>query len=112
VPFLAEIGGYNEDFALDYLDHWFSWKVFEERRHLQVLASTIQHELSVLSSNTQDKNRYKNILVAEKRFFSDYHVKLYQQYQKQMIARIGKYLLKGNFASLKMIIKVLLTKNN
>jgi hypothetical protein len=112
VPFLAEIGGYNEEFALDYLDHWFSWKVFEEQRWMQVLSPKIQHELSVLSSNAQDEGRYENILLAEKKFFRDYHSELYQYYQKQLIARIGKYLLKGNFASLKMIIKVLLTKND
>lgn len=97
VPFLAEIGGYNEDFALDYLDHWFSWKVFEEQRWMQVLSQTIKHHLSVRENNGISLNRYKKMLTSENKLYHDYFRLMWKPYKKQQYFRIMKQLLNRNF---------------
>lgn len=94
VPFLAEIGGYNEEFALDYLDHWFSWKVFEESKVIKIITVNLKHSLSVLAGMKPEKRRYQSIYQAELTYFSKYNVQYLGIYKKQLGKRIVKYLFR------------------
>lgn len=64
--FLKEIDGYNEEFPLDYLDHWVSWRIFIEKKQIKILSQTLQHQLSVLDyTNHMNFSRYQAIIQAE-----------------------------------------------
>lgn len=92
LDFLAVCGGYNEEFPLDYLDHWLSWQVFQTNQTLQVLAVTIEHELSVLTPKTLSHERYQKILAAETHFYQTYHVAQLPAFKKQLLLRGIKQL--------------------
>lgn len=98
VSFMREIGGYNLDFPLDYLDHWLCWKIFKEKKEIFILNVTLQHELSVLNyADQMNISRYKSILQAEARYYSRYASDLFIAYHKQLFFRGCKQILTGKF---------------
>ncbi|MBU5363116.1 glycosyltransferase [Enterococcus raffinosus] len=98
VSFMREIGGYNLDFPLDYLDHWLCWKVFKEQKKIFILNVTLQHELSVLNYVDQmNISRYKSIMHAEAIYYSSYAGDLFIAYRKQLFFRGCKQILTGKF---------------
>lgn len=98
VSFMREIGGYNLDFPLDYLDHWLCWKVFKEQKKIFILNVTLQHELSVLNyADQMNISRYKSIMHAEAIYYSSYAGDLFIAYRKQLFFRGCKQILTGKF---------------
>lgn len=96
IDFLLQINGYNEEFSLDYLDHWLSWKIFAEQRQLYSLKTILQHELSVLHYAEQMKiSRYQSILQAEYNYYFKYASNLFSTYRKQLFFRSCKQFLTG-----------------
>lgn len=93
LSFLQDINGFNEEFPLDYLDHWFFFFIFKQRKQVLVLDTTLQHDLSVLSMDTLAIDRYKQIIYAENKFFSTYNKKFYIPYKMHLALRFFKQLL-------------------
>ncbi|MBM7710565.1 glycosyltransferase [Enterococcus xiangfangensis] len=109
VSFLQEIGGYNLDFPLDYLDHWLSWEIFIKKKQISILSQKLHHQLSVLNYAEQmNFSRYQAILSAERRYYSFYNTQLLSQYQRQLFLRGCKQILTGNFNYGKITFKFLI----
>lgn len=108
VSFLQEIGGYNLDFPLDYLDHWLSWEIFEYQKDIQILKASLAHSLSVLHDSELTASRYKAILKNEAIFYTKYQKKLLKDYKKQLFIRSLKQLFLGRFTFFKIAITIFL----
>lgn len=93
VSFLKELGGFNKEFPLDYLDHWIFYEIYKRSYYAYVLNVTLIHDLSVMDYNSISINRYKSILKSEQTFYYKYRTDLYPQYRKQLVKRFLKQLL-------------------
>ena len=63
--FLRQIGGFNKDFWLDYLDHWLCHTIHCTGKKIFVSNLAIGHDLSVSDYNSVSEQRAQNILRAE-----------------------------------------------
>lgn len=93
VSFLNELGGFNDEFPLDYLDHWIYHEVYARGYKTYVLNVRLRHELSVMDYNSVSLSRYKSILNSEYIFYRKYKTDLFLQYRKQLLKRFLKQLL-------------------
>ena len=105
LSFLEQIGGYNEEFQVDYLDHWVSWAIFKYQKEVYVLNEILTHSLSVLHVRELSFSRYKEILRSENIFYSKYKENLFQDYKKHLFMRGLKQLLFGRVVFFKATIK-------
>ncbi|MDP4103600.1 MAG: glycosyltransferase [Bacillota bacterium] len=93
VDFLNEIGGFNEDFPLDYLDHWLFHEIYARGHKVWLLNVTLEHELSVMDYSRVSFGRYQSILESEIKFFKHYQHDLYKSYRMQLAKRFLKQVL-------------------
>ena len=97
--FMKSIGGFNNDFPLDMLDHWYFREIIKRKKKVMLLDTCIHHDLSVISFfDKVSISRYDNILLSERKFFKDhiidltvYKLRLVIRYIKQLLAREKKY---------------------
>lgn len=98
VSFLEAIGGFSNDFWLDYLDYWLFRKLYESGKRIFVTDDCVQHDLSVVNvKHSVSPERFRNILAAEMRFTNEYlslgwRVAL----AIRLLARTAKHLLLRN----------------
>jgi GT2 family glycosyltransferase len=72
VSFVEDIGGFSNDFWLDYLDHWLFRKIYDTDHSVYVSNMKIDHNLSVANFNQgMEVSRYKNVLTAEAAFTNE-----------------------------------------
>jgi len=66
------MNGFNMNFSLDFLDHWYFREIFKSNKFIYVLNSTIYQSLSVSGNfeNNVSIARYSKMLNAEKMFIS------------------------------------------
>ncbi|KAA0548355.1 glycosyltransferase [Bacillus sp. BGMRC 2118] len=93
VDFLNEIQGFNEEFALDYLDHWLFYKIDKEGYQVELLDVTLEHDLSVMDYNNVSLTRYQSILSSEFNFYKNYKKELFPAYRIQLLKRIAKQIV-------------------
>jgi GT2 family glycosyltransferase len=73
VNFLNAIGGFNELFNLDFLDHWLFHTIQANKKRIYLINITIEHQLSVSNYDLyMSKSRYISILHAEATFIKIY----------------------------------------
>lgn len=73
VGFLAQIGGFNSDFPLDYLDHWLFSKLSSVDKKVWVVDVDVSHSLSVENfSDAVSIERYKSIAESEGLYYGKY----------------------------------------
>lgn len=92
--FLTSIQGFNEEFPLDFLDHWLFWKIFQLGQTVEVMAIKLEHELSVLDYSTLDLARYQGILKSEMFFYRKYDRKNLTAHRGQLFLRTLKQFLR------------------
>jgi len=111
--FMSLLGGFNIDFKLDMLDHWYFSEICRLGRKFHILNVTIVHSLSVAHYNSISKNRYISILESEvlfmrllnsKKSLGVYMIRLLLRFFKQMIVLNNKEIA---FLTLKSAFKVL-----
>ena len=68
VAFLNDIGGFNNEFWLDMLDHWLFRSIHNNRMAVIVGNNTLFHNLSIHNYSTISFARYQNIISAESHF--------------------------------------------
>lgn len=68
--FLRGIGGFDRDFWLDYVDHWFCWVVYKNGYIIEQINLSLKHDLSVQNYNNLSDFRIKSILNGEFLFVS------------------------------------------
>jgi GT2 family glycosyltransferase len=95
VNFLSEIGGFNELFPLDMLDHWLNSEIEKHGENIFVLDIKLQHNLSVSDYSTLTVDRFIKILEAENVFCLRYNKKIII-YKLRLVLRMFKLLLSGN----------------
>jgi len=93
VEFLKQLGGFNGDFRLDYLDHWLFHEIYAKHHKVWVLNVVLNHELSVMDYSQVSLARYKSILDSEIHFYKNYKKDLYSSYRKQLVMRFMKQVL-------------------
>lgn len=93
VSFLTEIGGFNDRFPLDYLDHWLFHEIYEKGYQVFVLNTILQHELSVMDYSRVSLKRYQSILDSEILFYKEYKTELLPSYKTQLVKRLLKQVL-------------------
>lgn len=69
VSAIRKLGGFNPEFWLDYLDHWIFNRLHHAGYLVYVMSAELQHKLSVRNMADMPIARYKNILLAEGRFY-------------------------------------------
>jgi GT2 family glycosyltransferase len=93
VDFLTKMGGLNEEFPLDYLDHWLFHVIYDQGYKVRLLDVTLEHELSVMDYSRVSLKRYQSILESEIHFFKNYQQDLYKAYRIQLAKRFLKQVL-------------------
>lgn len=91
--YITEIGGFLANFPLDYLDYWYFSKMYKDKKNVCVLDSKLKHSLS-LSNIAKDMSidRYKNYLLAERRFVRSQPLSVLPLYKIRLIMRFFKQL--------------------
>jgi GT2 family glycosyltransferase len=93
--FLSKIGGFNNEFKIDYLDHWLFSEIERVGSTVYVSDTIIDHELSINNPKTIDTARYGSILEAEACFYKKYGKRgEYQFYKLHLIYRAMKQLVR------------------
>lgn len=73
VTVLRQIGGFPEEFWLDYLDHAVFFELQQQGRPIRILRSSLQHQLSTISPEREDDpawvQRQTNTLLAAVRYY-------------------------------------------
>lgn len=93
IKFLKEIGGFNLDFPLDFLDHWLFWTIYQFKKTVFILSEKMEHDLSVLDYQKISVTRYQSILKAEKTFYQNYDKEMLPRHRKQLLLRTVKQFL-------------------
>ena len=93
IKFLKEIGGFNLDFPLDFLDHWLFWTIYQYKKTVFILPEKMEHDLSVLDYQKVSVTRYQSILKAEKTFYQNYDKEMLPRHRKQLLLRTVKQFL-------------------
>jgi GT2 family glycosyltransferase len=65
---LQKAGGFSPEFEMDFLDNHTFYKLYKTGAKIEVLNAKIEHNLSLLDYRNLSTERYKNILIAEKKF--------------------------------------------
>lgn len=91
--FLSQIGGFPDDFSLDFIDNWLFFKLDEQHLPVDVLTVTIEHELSVMSTQTISMKRYQSIIEAEYHYYHSYQKIGKMKYEWHLLLRIVSQLL-------------------
>lgn len=101
--FIKKIGGFNEKFSLDFLDHWLFKKLYEYNQLSMILNVYLKHNLSLSNLNNIAIERYENILESERMFFEDFNSKInYYFYKCKLIIRVVKLFKNRHFLKAKM----------
>jgi glycosyltransferase involved in cell wall biosynthesis len=92
--FIDEIGGFCDDFWLDYLDYWLFKMINNARKSVYVGDIVLEHDLSVANMNGVSVARYKSVLAAELRFTNGYLPLFWRMIiVPRLLARAIKHLL-------------------
>lgn len=91
---LNEIGSFNIDFPLDFLDHWLFWKLHQQGKKIEVLNYELTHDLSVLDYRNVSCKRYESIVQAETLFYSSYARDKFYSHRNQLLFRTIKQFLR------------------
>jgi GT2 family glycosyltransferase len=96
VEFIESIGGFCNNFWLDYLDHWLFKVINNNGKSVFVSHMVLQHDLSVANMNSGGLSvqRYKNVLAAERRFTNNFLPPLWRFILvPRLLARAVKHLV-------------------
>lgn len=93
VAALQKIGGFNEAFSLDFLDHWLFWVLAKSGYQIKIVPAELLHDLSVLDYRQVSIRRYESILAAERLFYQEYDTEKLPAHQRQLLLRTIKQFL-------------------
>lgn len=90
--FMKKLGGFNESFPLDMLDHWLFRAIHKSGNHIFLNNAIIQHDLSIIDfEKNMTIDRYKKLLVSEQVFLKGHFIDLFV-YKLRLIIRLIKQL--------------------
>lgn len=88
------LGGFNEDYPLDYLDYWMCYQLQQHHVDLRTLPVQMTHSLSLQTYAYMPSCRYASLLAAEKRFAQETGNK--KRYKWRLFGRWLKWVLTGH----------------
>ena len=96
VSYLEDIGGFLDEFPLDYLDHWAFAKLNRMRKEVFVMDVTIEHNLSISDfENPVSISRYQSIISSELRFITNFTPKYVRSiFLLKLLFRFVRFLFK------------------
>lgn len=92
------VGGFNEDYPLDGLDHWFFYQCRQLNITVQIVPIKIQHSFAILSEQFVNKARYNSILSSEFRLAKMIGYQAQIGYRLRLLLRGIKWILIGHVA--------------
>lgn len=98
VDFLQEIGGFNEKFSLDYLDHWLFYTIALKKKSIVVLNTVINQRLSVHDIKSVKNQRYISIIKSERYYVFNYRRGEIWRYYRHILLRVGKMVISGELS--------------
>ena len=90
---LNKLGGFNDEFPLDFLDHWLFYELNRMGYSVEVTHEIIQHDLSVLNYAKLSHKRFDSILNSESLYYMEYQTNLLKRHRQQLLRRMFKLLL-------------------
>lgn len=98
VEFMNSINGFNSDFKLDMLDHWYFREISKRKKSILLLQSTIYQNLSIFGEFEQNISiiRYNNLLIAERKFIEDDKLISFYIYKFRLLIRSLRQLKYNN----------------
>lgn len=108
--FMKKIGGFTNEFPLDYLDHWIFWQLRRHHQIIKVIDEKIYHQLSVQRLEELSKSRFVKIFTAEYYYYKNYQPEHLYSIRKKYVRMIVKGWLKGDIFPAKALIKIILGK--
>ena len=92
---MEQIGGFNRNYPLDYLDNWLCRELYIRHINLTVLPVRLLHNLSVNDpKHYVSKERYNSILHGERQFAEQYNEVI--RYKMRLLCRLCKWILTGH----------------
>ncbi len=92
---IRDLGGFNPDYPLDYLDYWLCHRLYDRDISFCVLPIRISHNLSVNTPHQYiSKERYLSLLSGEKRYATEFGY--VWRYKLHLIGRLVKWSLTGH----------------
>ncbi len=89
VEFMLSIGGFNIEYPLDMLDHWYYLQIYNQRKKVYVLDTYIEHQLSLSNyENNVSFERHRSLLKAEKGFTKELGITHYLSYKIRLTLRL------------------------
>ena len=94
ISFVKQLGGFNLNFPLDYLDHCFFNEIRKAGKYVYVLDTTIHQNLSVLNFHENiNPVRYNSILRAQVLFYRDKSLLFSMRLKLILLKKLIKHLL-------------------
>lgn len=105
--FIKSVGGFNEEYPLDMLDHWYFREIYRNNKYVSVLNSEIFQNLSVQDNFEKhiSLSRYANFIEVENRFFKTGETSQYFFYRLRLILRLLKQIKFRNKKYFKITLK-------
>lgn len=92
---MQEMGGFNKDYPLDYLDYWLCHCLYDRDISLEVLPVQMVHHLSLNSTKGYvSRERYMSLLAGERRYAEEFGYAW--RYRLHLIGRLIKWSLTGH----------------
>lgn len=91
---IQQVGGFNEDYPLDYLDYWFCHQIHLQHIPMVTMSVRLLHSLSVQDYTAVPQWRYLSLLAAEKRFAKEMGRE--RRYKIRLFCRLVKWTLTGH----------------
>ncbi|MDR7208985.1 glycosyltransferase [Flavobacterium piscis] len=114
VDYFKSIDGFNANYTLDMLDHWYFKKIFDDGKNIFLLNATINQDLSVLENFEESVSieRYKQMLKAESLFIMEESFISLAVFKLRLFFRILKQRKFRNKEYYKFTLKILLRHRN
>ncbi|MCD9575249.1 glycosyltransferase [Flavobacterium soyae] len=114
VDYLKSINGFNTNYTLDMLDHWYFKKIYNDKKDVFLLDAVINQDLSVLENfeDAVSPQRYKQMLNAEYLFIKEESFASKVIFKLRLISRVLKQRKFRNKEYYKFTLKILFRYTN
>lgn len=107
VEAMSAVGEIPHEFWLDYLDHWLFREVQHRGYRVELMHSTLLHELSIMGRISPDPRRLRNILRAERAFTRKLGWRARSAYPAKLLLRAARTVLHDRAGALVMVRELL-----
>lgn len=106
IDFLKKLNGFNNNFPLDYLDHWVFRESFRLNHKIIILGYVMLHNLSIIHfDSTYPIERYQSILKAEKLFYKEDELLFKVGYKIRLVIRSIRFISNGHYKFLNILLR-------